>query len=382
MEKVFVLSQNITAPLGKTARENFDAVLSDQTSVSIHQDVSKSRLPFSGSLFPENYFSADNSFTPFETILKDSVENAINLAGIDVSRDDVLLVLSSTKGNISALEKNEATTGTKRALGLTVSAKKLTEHFGFKNKPVIVSHACISGTLAMVTAKRLLDAGKYKTIVVAGADIITKFILSGFQSFHAVSDELCKPFDAARKGINLGEAAATIVLSTEAPQAGEAIVLSGGSVSNDANHISGPSRTGEELFMAMSSAMKEAGVDAEAIDFVSAHGTATVYNDDMESRAIHHAGLQATPVNSLKGYYGHTLGAAGLLEAVICIESLLQNKIVPTKGFDTPGTVMPLNVCTAVIEKELQTCLKTTSGFGGCNAAVVLKKVAIAAANK
>lgn len=259
-------------------------------------------------------------------------------------------------------------------MALTVSAQKLSAHFGFVNRPVIVSHACISGTLAIITAKRMLEAGKYKTVVVAGADLITRFILSGFQSFHAVSNVLCKPFDADRNGINLGEAAASVVLSTQPPAAANPIVISGGGVSNDANHISGPSRTGEELFMAIDRAMKEAGTDAAAIDFISAHGTATVYNDDMESRAINLAGLQSVPVNSLKGYYGHTLGAAGLLETVIGIESLGNQVIIPTMGFETPGTVKPIHVCSTLIQKPVHTFLKTASGFGGCNAAIVVVK--------
>jgi 3-oxoacyl-[acyl-carrier-protein] synthase-1 len=227
--------------------------------------------------------------------------------------------------------------------------------------------------VALITAGRLIASGKMDTIIVSGADVITKFILSGFQAFQAVSDEPCKPFDANRKGINLGEAAATVILSAHKPD-NEAIILSGGTVSNDANHISGPSRTGEELFQAIDTAIKEAQIDNGKIDFISAHGTATLYNDDMESKAITLAGLQQIPLNSLKGYNGHTLGAAGLLETVISIESLMQGKIIPTLGFETPGTAQPVNVCSSVIEKELNVFLKTASGFGGCNAAIIVKK--------
>lgn len=375
MKKVFVLSQNIVSPLGSTAKENFDALCANRTAVSVHQDASRSEVPFCAALLPPAFFDTVTApFTPFESILKDSITDAVVLAGIDPSSPDTALILSSTKGNIGLLEQQPVTGALKKEIGLTVSAGKLATHFGFVNRPVIVSHACISGTLAIITAKRLLEAGKYKTVVVAGADLITRFILSGFQSFHAVSDILCKPFDADRNGINLGEAAATVVLSTRPGPDQEGIVISGSGVSNDANHISGPSRTGEELFMAIDRAMKEAGTGADAIDFISAHGTATIYNDDMESRAINLAGLQEVPVNSLKGYYGHTLGAAGLLETVISIESLSNNKIIPTKGFETPGTVKPIYVCSTLIAKPVRAFLKTASGFGGCNAAIVVVK--------
>lgn len=376
MRKVYVLSQNIFSPLGKTAKENFDALCKDRTGVAIHQDPQQSDIPFCAALFDGFFLKKQHErFTRFENILAASIEDAVQLAGVDIKAADTALILSSTKGNISMLEEQPVTEVLKQEIGLTASAQKLARHFGFQNKPIVVSHACISGTLAMITAKRLLDAGKFKTVVVAGADVITRFILSGFQSFHAVSDELCRPFDANRKGINLGEGAATLVLSAEAPVRAEPVVISGGGVSNDANHISGPSRTGEELFMAIDRAMKEARVTAGAIDFISAHGTATLYNDDMESRAINLAGLQDVPVNSLKGYYGHTLGAAGLLEAVVCIESLLHDTIIPTKGFGEAGTVMPLNVCRKRIRKPMGACLKTTSGFGGCNAVIVIQKI-------
>src|SRR5690606_8967191 len=125
------------------------------------------------------------------------------------------------------------------------------------------------------------QSGRYDHAVIAGADVITQFVLSGFQSFHAVSDQPCKPFDAKRNGITLGEAAATIILSVEKRGAKEGIQLAGGAISNDANHISGPSRTGEELHQAIEAAVWEAGIHKNTIDFISAHGTATVYNDEM-----------------------------------------------------------------------------------------------------
>ena len=152
------------------------------------------------------------------------------------------------------------------------------------------------------------------------------------------------------------------------------VKVSGGSVSNDANHISGPSRTGEELNLAISKAMNNAGLSANDIDFISAHGTATLFNDEMEAKAITLAGLQLVPVNSLKGYYGHTLGAAGLIESIISIQSLKENLVIPTRGFENIGVTQPINVCSTLYSATLKNCLKTASGFGGCNAAMVFSK--------
>ena len=237
----------------------------------------------------------------------------------------------------------------------------------------MVSNACISGLLAILVGMRLIKSGQYENAVIAGADVISKFVLSGFQSFQAISDEPCKPFDQARSGISLGEGAGTLILSSHKKYEG-GIKVMGGSVNNDANHISGHSRTGEDIAVVINKALQEANISASEIDFISAHGTATLYNDEMEAKAITIAGLQSVPVNSLKGYYGHTLGAAGLIESIISIHSLKENLVLPTMGFKQPGVTKPLNICSALLHGTLQNCLKTASGFGGCNAAVVFGK--------
>jgi 3-oxoacyl-[acyl-carrier-protein] synthase-1 len=234
----------------------------------------------------------------------------------------------------------------------------------------VISHACISGLLAMITGMRLIQSGVYDQVIITGADLITSFIFSGFRSFQAISPKPCRPFDAARDGISLGEAAATVILSTN-KNPGD-FILAGGSVSNDANHISGPSRTGEELWLAISRSMTQAGVGAEEIDFISAHGTATRYNDEMEAKAFHLAHLEDVPVNSFKGYYGHTLGAAGILESILTIHSMKEKILLPTLGFSDSGTEKPVNIIKELKPATLKTCLKTASGFGGCNAAIVV----------
>jgi 3-oxoacyl-[acyl-carrier-protein] synthase-1 len=220
---------------------------------------------------------------------------------------------------------------------------------------------------------RLLRSGEYEHAVVAGADVISKFIMSGFQSFQALSPTQCKPFDQSHDGLNLGEGAATIILSTNEKYA-QNIKVKGGSVSNDANHISGPSRTGQELAGAIKLAMQDADLSPSAIGFIAAHGTATVYNDEMEANAISISGLQEVPLNSLKGYYGHTLGAAGLIESIISLQSLKQNLVLPTIGFKEPASADKINVLADAKRIKANNFLKTASGFGGCNAAIIFGK--------
>ncbi len=377
MKDVFVVADNIVSPLGFSSADNFRQLTEGISGIQQHNNIAIAPEPFYASLFaPQTTFiEAPASYTKFEQLLIASIAGALQHCPVDIKSPSTALIISTTKGNISLIETEPVTPALKERVALYTSAQLVAGHFGFTTQPLIVSHACISGVLAITTGMRLLRSGQYRHVVIAGADVITRFVLSGFQSFQAVSAAPCKPFDAARNGVTLGEGAATIVLSVDPPANATAhIRVTGGAVSNDANHISGPSRTGQELFQAMQRTMHEAGVAATDIDFISAHGTATLYNDEMESKAITLAGLQDVPVNSLKGYYGHTLGAAGLIESVISIHSLLQNLVIPTKGFSEPGTTKSLNVCSILQPGFLKTCLKTASGFGGCNAAVLFNK--------
>ncbi len=369
MRNVYMVADNIYSPLGSNTSANMAALKTGQTGIQQHFSEISTQ-PFFASLFSPEDKTGNHSITAFERIMLDSATDAMKRISLDPADEKNGFILSSTKGNISLIEKLRDGYTSADRVSLHTSAKIIAKELGFTGEPMVVSHACISGLLAMITGLRLIQSGRFENLVITGGDLITSFILSGFQSFQAVSSQPCRPFDAARDGISLGEAAATIILSSTKTSA--AIQLAGGSVSNDANHISGPSRTGEELFLAISSAMKQAGVSSNDIDFISAHGTATRYNDEMEAKAFHLASMEKVSVNSLKGYYGHTLGAAGILESVVTIQSMKENIVLPSLGFTNPGTEMPLNIAKELQKAKLNTCLKTASGFGGCNAAVII----------
>ena len=286
--------------------------------------------------------------------------------------DKTAFILSTTKGNISLL-KNENTLP--EGVYLSNLAQKLANFFGFKTKPIVVSNACVSGVMAISVAKNMILSGKYKEAFVVAGDEIAEFVISGFNSFQAIASELCKPYDKNRNGINLGEATASLFI-TSTPSENEKFRFKvlGDSAVNDANHISGPSRTGDGLFASINNAMKEANVSAEQIDFISAHGTATIYNDEMEAIAFNRMNLQNVSLNSMKAYYGHCLGASGLLESIISMESALHNTLIPSKNFEEMGVSKDLNIITENQSAEIKYILKTASGFGGCNAAIVLEK--------
>jgi 3-oxoacyl-[acyl-carrier-protein] synthase-1 len=331
---VYVVADNIISPLGKTTAVNFAALKAGQTAVKKHIDKLKSTQPFYASLFDKDeqfYKDDEQKYTRFERLLIASVNDALQNADIHPGDKRTVFVISSTKGNISLLETEEPGPQLNQRISLSASAKLISAHFGFVNSPVIVSNACISGVLAMLTAMRLLRTGQYDNAVVAGADVLSSFIVSGFQSFQALSDDICKPFDSRRNGLNLGEGAGTIILSTDKKYQGNIKILSG-SVSNDANHISGPSRTGEELGQAIKDAMKIAGKQSADIGFISAHGTATPFNDEMEASAITLAGLQNAPVRILRAHTrGGRLNRSYHLPTIVNTGRCIANSGIPGK---------------------------------------------------
>jgi len=370
----YVVADNVVTPLGYSTAAVLQEITAGNTGVQVNEGQQFRDQPVCASLFSAGQWSEIEAatapgFTQFEQLLLFSVQQAMQQANIDLSDDRTLLLIASTKGNIGLLEAGsddpEGTTA------LYLSAAKVGTQLKYHSTPIVVSNACISGMTALLVAKRLMESGHYDHAVVTGADVISPFIVAGFRSFQALSDEVCQPFDQHRKGINLGEAAATIILSVNP----SGIRLSGGSSSSDANHISGPSRTGAEMAQAIRAALQSSAVDAREIGFVSAHGTATPFNDEMEAKAFMLAGLNESPVFSLKAYFGHTLGAAGLLESAVSIEAMRRDTIIASKGYSTHGVSQPVKVSNSTTHSEgIKHILKTGSGFGGCNAALVFSK--------
>lgn len=371
----FLGAHNIMSPLGFSSQANFDALLKG------HSEIKKQLFPFSTSEFVcskinDSLLDAEFSviadtkkYTFLEKLCILSIADVVKQSAIDLSSNDSLLILSTTKGNMDVLENKYPSLSLDRAY-LPKMAAVIGNHFHCKHAPVIVSNACISGLLALIIAKRFIENKTYKNIIVCGTDLVSEFTLSGFRSFNALSDSVCKPFDLNRSGINLGEATASLLLSADPISQ---LKITAGSSANDANHISGPSREGSGLFQSLTQTFKQAG--KEKVDFICAHGTATEYNDEMEAVAFSRAHLNSIPLHSLKAYYGHTLGAAGVLESIISLMSLQENTLIKSKGFETTGTSQTLNIITKTEKTHLNSCLKTASGFGGCNASAIFEKL-------
>lgn len=374
-KEIYITDYNCVTPLGFDVESNWKALLEGKSGVALHQVSDNHEAFFVSKINSEkleeefNKHFDDQNFTRLEKMFLLSLKPLVERHNIT---EETAFILSTTKGNISLL-KNK--TDLPEGVYLSNLAQKLADFFGFKTKPIVVSNACVSGVMAISVAKNMIQTGKHKDAFVIAGDEISEFVISGFNSFQAIGSEPCKPYDKNRNGINLGEATAAMYITSTPSETNKfRFKVLGDSAINDANHISGPSRTGDGLFASIQNAMKEAKVSAEQIDFISAHGTATLYNDEMEAIAFNRMELQNVPLNSMKGYYGHCLGASGLLESIISMESALHNTLIPSKNFEEMGVSQDLNIIKQNQSAEIKYILKTASGFGGCNAAIVLEK--------
>jgi len=377
IREIYITETNCITPLGFDVESNVEAILRGESGIQLHGDVSLMPNSFYASIISTEKInsafekiSTDKKYSRLEKMMILALEPIIKNSGIELN-SKTAFILSTTKGNVTALkEDSEASFNNAH---LDVLAKNVADFFQFKTQPIVVSNACVSGILAVSIAKRMIQSELYDNVFVVAGDEVSEFVLSGFNAFQAMSDLPCKPYSKNRTGVSLGEATAAVLVSAEAKNA--KIKVIGDSSINDANHISGPSRTGEGLFRSIQNALKEAQIDADKLDYISAHGTATPFNDEMEAIALSRLNLQKAPINSLKGFYGHTLGASGLLETVIAIESANKNMLFESKGFDEIGVSETINVIEKNQERNIDYFLKTASGFGGCNTAVVFEKI-------
>ena len=384
MPDVYISADNIISSLGFTTQENISNIKKNITGIKLIDNRNISPTPiYASSVNSERLYSDfkkfDNpeDFTRFEQMAILSIIDALRNTKVDIKNKNTLLIISTTKGNIDILEQSNKNRFDNKKIYLWNTAKLLQNYFENPNMPVIVSNACISGLLGIIIGSRLIQSSQYENVIVTGGDILSEFVVSGFQSFLSLSTVPCQPFDVSRDGLSLGEGFGTIILTSNPEFVNDdiKITVAGGSSSNDANHISGPSRTGEGLYITIKNTLKEAGAKSlNHIDYISAHGTGTVYNDEMESKAITRAGLENVPVNSFKGYWGHTLGAAGIVESIAAINSMKENTLYKTMGFNKSGVSKNINIIRNEEKAEINNCLKIASGFGGCNAGVVFQK--------
>lgn len=368
LDMVSVLSYSIISPLGDTAATNYAAVSQGRSGVKAWQEHWEIPGTFMASLFDEGLLAhvRKDGLTRLESLALASIHDAMSGMDLSPKRERTMLVLSTTKGNIELLGTD---TASERVLPIS-SAVMIAKALRLTTTPIVVDNACVSGLSALILAQRLIETDACDRAIVCGVECQSKFIISGFQSLKAMSSGPCRPFDIDRMGLNLGEAVATMVLGRTA---GCGWSLSKGAQRNDAYHLGSPSKEGLGAAMVLREVTD--GVPLSDIGFINAHGTATLFNDQMESVAIERAGLSAVPVNGLKGCYGHTMGACGLVETIISMQALDHGVVLPTKGFAERGVSGKIKVSSeGVKEIKGQSFVKMLSGFGGCNVAVLMTK--------
>lgn len=354
----YIIADNIISPLGETSEENYLSVKAGRSGIRAYEPGTCN--------IPEGFY-ASLLFEDFETLALKSAQKAIANAQLELKGKRTAFILSSTKGNI---EEN---------ISLADSAQRIASQLGIDSQPIVVCNACISGLSALVLGNRLIDSDLYDAAIVCGCDTPRQFILSGFQSLKALSPEPCRPFDMERMGLNLGEAAATLILSKN-PIQGNSWRMGDGFIRNDAFHISTPSKTADGLYLSLQRTLesytKEISSTCKQIDmkehlaFINAHGTATLFNDQMESVAIGRAGLSDLPANAYKSFWGHTMGAAGILETIISMKAIDDDTILGTRGFSELGVSGKMNICAENRPTDKKGFIKMLSGFGGCNATI------------
>jgi 3-oxoacyl-(acyl-carrier-protein) synthase len=389
LKKILITGMGIVSSMGRGVEQHSDALTNRRSGI---KDVKRV-----GGL-PHAYWGGE---------LDQSVEEILTTAGIDtlpadLSRSTALAMsaiqdlLSSTNfidgkgsGLINATSVGGMDTTEQEYLkdreGWDYS-KFLQHNLGQINDQILnfydwnlynttLSTACSSAANALMLGARMIRSGKYDRIIVGGTDALSNFTMRGFESLMIYDRELCRPFDDTRAGLNLGEGAAYVLLESEesALKSGNTPLacLTGWANANDAFHATASSPEGKGAVLSMSAALKCAGLRADEIDYINAHGTATPNNDLSESVAIQQVFDPVPPFSSTKGFTGHTLAAAGAIEAVFSVMSIRQGKIWPNLNFKTPLNETGLSPQTELIDKEVKHVLSNSFGFGGNNSTVI-----------
>ncbi|MFQ5560776.1 MAG: beta-ketoacyl synthase N-terminal-like domain-containing protein [Nitrospinota bacterium] len=373
-ERVVVVASEMVTPYGWGVEACWKGLFSKKTAVS--------RLKrFSTKAFQSDYAGTVKGleYHRKESLVIQMIEGLFKKAPVKIP-EGTRLILATAKGEVDLLEK-QLINGKDNVSGTLLNSlvKKVSGIFGMsENGAAVLSAACVSSTAAVAKAAGVIRSKRADSVMVVTCDSVTEFVFSGFSSLMALDKNCAKPFDKKRNGLTLGEAAAFILVMSEskARREGREIFgeVAGWGLSNDANHMTGPSRDGSGLTRAIKKALQKADINEKTIGSISSHGTGTIYNDAMEMKAFRTIfGNNRRPVYSIKGGIGHSMGAAGLVEMIIALRTLRSGISPPTVNLnevdeDARGWVSPFE---SSLDKY-KMVLSTNSGFGGVNAALVL----------
>ncbi|WP_310992933.1 beta-ketoacyl-[acyl-carrier-protein] synthase family protein [Aequorivita marina] len=395
---VAITGMGIISAIGNNVAENYDALINERKGITrvdnietVQRDeimVGEVKLT-NNQLIAQLNLPSSNNYSRTAMLGAIAAKEAFAHARIsDVKKYKTGIVSGTSVGGMDMTEKYYYEYLTEKEPQKYIeshhagdSTQKIAEQLGIEASLVTtISTACSSAANAIMLGARLIKSGKLDRVLVGGADCLSKFTINGFKTLMILSDTYSTPFDENRKGLNLGEAAAFLVLeSDKVVKAENKKVLgyvSGYGNANDAFHQTASSENGDGATLAMEKALKVAGLEASEIDYINAHGTATGNNDLSEGRAILRVFDKQIPAfSSTKAYTGHTLAAAGAIEAVYSILALQHNIIFPNLNFKTPMKEFNMIPETALKEKTLNTVLSNSLGFGGnCSTLIFTKE--------
>ena len=394
--KVAITGMGIISSIGNNVEENYNALVTGKTGIStienletIHKDVIKvGEIKLTNQqLAQQLQLSPENNFSRTAMLGTIAAQQAVENAGIqNINEYRTGLISATSVGGMDMTEKyyyeyfeNEACQKYISSHDAGDSSHKIAEHLGLKGLVTTVSTACSSAANAIMMGARLIQSGQLDRVIVGGTDALAKFTINGFKTLMILSDTYNTPFDNNRKGLNLGEAAAFLVLESDAvvQKTNKKVLayVSGFGNANDAYHQTASSENGEGAFLAMQKALKLAKLEPSDIDYINAHGTATPNNDLSEGRAILRIfGENVPEFSSTKAFTGHTLAAAAAIEAVYSVLALQNNIIFPNLNFETPMEEFDLLPQTTIKEKSISHVLSNSFGFGGNCSTVLFSK--------
>jgi 3-oxoacyl-(acyl-carrier-protein) synthase len=395
LSRIIITGMGLISAIGDSVEENRDSLQFERSGIGhiqFYQTAYAGKLPtaevrHSTEELNKKLFGKPNpSITRTSLLAIHAVEEAILDSGLsadEISSTETALVGATTVGGMcltdeiyhDALAKDHGTPYLSSYDYASVSMA-LQERYGMMGEVSTINTACSSSANSILFGARLIQHGFAKRAIVGGAESLAKFTINGFNALNILSSKPCAPFDRDRNGLNLGEGAAFLVLEREEDCKGKKnyASLTGFGNKNDAYHPSSNSPEGNGPFLSMREAMETSGLRVEDISYINAHGTGTENNDETESRAMLRLFEKVPPFSSTKSYTGHTLGAAGAIEAVYSILSLVHQEVYPSLSFKNPIVETGLIPVQCYARKEIKNVMSNSFGFGGNCSTLIFSK--------
>jgi len=392
MRGVAVTGTGIISAIGRELKENYLSLKNEKDGITFPEilptnlkhlpvgEIKLSNSELSGILnLPE-----DHSCTRAALLGIYAVKELLGNSGYDQFPEDTGFISGTSIGGIDMTEKHFFDYKKSAEYHKYIQAQhpgftteKIAEYFGLNGLVTTISTACSSSANAIMMGAKMIESGKLKRVIVGGSDCLTKFTSNGFNSLKILSEQNSRPFDNARNGLNLGEAAGYLLLEAEEYIEDKQILgwVSGYGNANDAYHQTASSENGEGAFQAIYKALKKAGVSSCDIDHINAHGTGTKNNDLSESIALKRIfGENMPDFSSTKGFTGHTLGAAGAIEAIFSLLAIQNQEIYPNLNFKNEMLETALKPVTKLQNMNVKTVLSNSFGFGGNCTSLILQR--------